>query len=59
MKWLILKLLAGCATNAPTGQEVKVPVRLPCVGTVPGAPVYEFDKLIAAASNGEKVCGLV
>lgn len=51
-------MLAGCATKAPTTQEVKVPVHVPCVGEMPAAPVYEFDKLAPAASDGEKVLAL-
>lgn len=58
MKWMILLMLAGCAAKPPTTQEVKVPVRVPCVGTVPPAPAFEFDKLTSAASDGEKVLAL-
>jgi hypothetical protein len=58
MKWLILLMLAGCATKPPTTQEVRVPVVVSCVGTVPPAPVYEFDKLTPASSDGEKVLAL-
>ena len=55
---LAVLLLAGCATRAPTTREVKVPVSVPCVGNVPVAPVYEFDKLTSTASDGEKVLAL-
>lgn len=58
MKWLILLMLAGCATKPPTTQEVKVPVHVPCVGEVPVRPAYEFDNLTPAASDGDKVLAL-
>ncbi|MGV7210514.1 hypothetical protein ACLB1G_21985 [Oxalobacteraceae bacterium A2-2] len=48
-------MLAGCATRPPAPVEVKVPVVVPCVTTVPARPVYEFDRLPATASDGEKV----
>ncbi len=54
-------LLAGCgATPTPVTQRLEVPVPVPCVaaGAVPANPVYQFDKLPAAASDGEKVIAL-
>lgn len=51
-------LVAGCATKAPTTQEVKIPVYVPCVKAVPVRPDYEFSKLTPAASDGEKVLAL-
>lgn len=57
----IILALAGCASApAPVTQRVEVPVPVPCVaaGGVPAKPVYQFDKLPAAASDGEKVIAL-
>jgi hypothetical protein len=51
-------LLAGCATAPPAPVEVKVPVVVPCVTAPPARPVYEFDRLPATASDGEKVLAL-
>lgn len=51
-------LLAGCGTAPPAKQTVYVPVHTPCVKDVPVVPVYEFDKLLADASDGEKVLAL-
>ncbi|MGV7210511.1 hypothetical protein ACLB1G_21970 [Oxalobacteraceae bacterium A2-2] len=51
-------LLTGCATRPPQPVEVKVPVAVPCVTAAPGRPVYEFDRLPATASDGEKVLAL-
>jgi hypothetical protein len=58
MRYLLLLLLAGCATKAPTTTEVKIPVYTPCVKAVPAKPEFEFDKLTPAASDGEKVLAL-
>lgn len=57
MKWLILLMLAGCATR-PITQEVKIPVYVPCVKGKPERPVYETEKLTADSSDGEKVLAL-
>jgi len=54
----ICAMSGGCATKPLATQEVKVPVHAPCVGAVPAAPAYEFDKLTPSASDGEKVLAL-
>lgn len=51
-------LLAGCASAPPTPVRVEVPVMVPCVGTVPTRPAYEFDKLPATATDGEIILAL-
>ena len=58
MKWMLVVLLAGCASVPPTPQLVEVPVFAPCVKAVPQRPVYEFGQLAPAASDGEIVLGL-
>jgi len=55
---LVSILLTGCATRAPAPQIVKVPVSVPCVGTVPARPEFEFAKLTPAATDGDKVLAL-
>ncbi len=55
MKWIVLLLLAGCASAPPTTQEVKVPVYVVCVKEVPPRPDFEVDRLAAGASDGAKV----
>lgn len=51
-------LLAGCGAAPPATQRVEIPVFTPCVKTVPVRPVFEFDKLQSAASDGDKVLAL-
>lgn len=51
-------VLTGCATRAPTTERVEIPVFTPCVKTDIPKPDYEFDKLPATASDGEKVIAL-
>lgn len=51
-------LLVGCAGAQPATVEVKIPVVVPCVTTVPARPEYEFVKLTPAAPDGEKVLAL-
>ena len=58
MKWMLVVLLAGCASVPPTPQLVEVPVFAPCVKAVPQRPVYEFDQLAPAATDGEIVLAL-
>ena len=55
---IVCMLAQGCASAPPPTQTVYVPVHTPCVKDVPAAPVYEFDKLPADASAGEKVMAL-
>ncbi|MET3135277.1 hypothetical protein AAKU55_005585 [Oxalobacteraceae bacterium GrIS 1.11] len=55
---LLAVLLAGCAGAPPAIQEVKVPVFVPCVLSVPSRPDFEFGKLTLAASDGEKILAL-
>lgn len=57
-KIILTVLLAGCA-NAPSAPvRVEVPVMVPCVGEVPARPAYEFDRLLATATDGEIVLAL-
>lgn len=61
MAVIAVVLLAGCgSTPAPIVQRVEVPVSVSCVkaADVPPKPVYQFDKLPAAPSDGEKVIAL-
>lgn len=58
MKWLILLLLAGCATKAPTTQEVKIPVYVSCVKAVPAKPALATRTLTPDSSDGEKVLAI-
>lgn len=61
MALIALVLLAGCgSTPAPIVHRVEVMVPVPCVkaAEVPPKPIYKFDKLSAAASDGEKVIAL-
>lgn len=58
MKWMLVLLLAGCASAPPAVQLVEVPVFTPCVKTVPQRPVYEFDRLTPEATDGEMVLAL-
>ncbi len=52
-------LLVGCATAPPASQIVRVPVYVPCVTGAPlPAPVFEFGKLSATASDGDKILAL-
>lgn len=50
--------LAGCTSAPPAPVRVEVPVMVPCVGAVPQRPAYEFDKLPAAATDGEIILAL-
>ncbi|WP_343728532.1 hypothetical protein [Duganella sp.] len=55
-----VSLLASCASApVPTTQTVQVPVPVPCVNNAPGRPTFEFDKLPATASDGDKILALV
>ena len=54
----LVVLLTGCASAPPATVEVRVPVLVSCVTTVPARPDYEFGKLTLAASEGEKVLAL-
>lgn len=54
---LVLALLASCAA-APATVEVKVPVHVPCVKSVPVRPAFASVALPADASEGEKVLAL-
>ncbi|MRX08859.1 hypothetical protein GJ697_13535 [Pseudoduganella sp. FT25W] len=54
-------MLAGCgSTAAPVTQRVEVPVSVSCIKSadVPRKLVYQFDKLLATAGDGEKVIAL-
>ena len=55
---LAVVMLAGCRTAPPATQIVQVPVQVPCFVAAPQRPVYEFDKLPAAVSDGQKVMAL-
>ena len=58
MKWMLVLVLAGCGSAPLAPQRVEVPVFTPCVKEVPQRPVYEFDKLVPAATDGEIVLAL-
>ncbi|QKY09494.1 hypothetical protein [Janthinobacterium lividum] len=58
MKWMLVLLLAGCGSAPLAPQRVEVPVFTPCVKSVPQRPVYEFEQLAPAASDGEIVLAL-
>ena len=51
-------LLAGCTSAPPAPVRVEVPVMVPCVGTVPTRPTYEFDMLPATTTDGEIILAL-
>ena len=57
-KIILAVLLVGCASAPPAVQRVEVPVFTPCVKSVPQRPVYEFDRLTPAATDGEIVLAL-
>ena len=58
MKWMLVLVLAGCGSVPLAPQRVEVPVFTPCVKVVPQRPVYEFDRLAPAATDGEIVLAL-
>lgn len=58
MKWMLVLILAGCGSAPPAPQLVEVPVFTPCVKEVPQRPVYEFDQLAPAATDGKIVLAL-
>ncbi|QYG07163.1 hypothetical protein [Janthinobacterium sp. PAMC25594] len=58
MKWMLVLMLAGCASAPPTPVRVEVPVFTPCVKVAPQRPAYEFDQLAPAATDGEMVVAL-
>jgi len=58
MKWMLVLMLAGCGSAPMAPQRVEVPVFTPCVKEVPQRPVYEFDQLAPAATDGEIVLAL-
>ena len=57
-KIILTVLLAGCASAPPAPQRVEVPVFTPCVKVAPQRPVYEFEQLTPAATDGEIVLAL-
>lgn len=58
MRYLLLTLLlASCATK-PATVEVKVPVFVPCVKSMPARPTFASLALPGDASEGEKVLAL-
>jgi hypothetical protein len=54
----VLTGLAGCATKAPTTQEVKIPIFTPCVKMAPSRPTFATAALTPASSDGEKVLAI-
>ena len=58
MKWMLVLLLTGCGSAPQAPQRVEVPVFTICVKSVPQRPVYEFDQLAPAATDGEIVLAL-
>lgn len=57
-KIIPILLLAGCASAPPAPVRFEVPVMMPCIGEVPLRPVYEFDKLLPTATDGEIILAL-
>lgn len=57
MKYLLLLLLAGCATK-PATETVKVPVYTKCITAMPIKPTFEVQTLGTGASDGEKVLAI-
>lgn len=55
---LLLLLVAGCATQRPPPEIVKVPVSIPCVKSVPVRPVYAVRSLLTDATDGAIVLAL-
>ena len=55
---LYVMLLAGCGSVPLAPQLVEIPVFTPCVKSMPQRPVYEFDQLTPAATDGEIVLAL-
>lgn len=58
MKWMLVLLLAGCGAAPQAPQRVEVPVYVSCVKARPQRPIYEFEQLAPAASDGEIVLAL-
>lgn len=58
MKWLLVLVLTGCGSAPLALQRVEVPIFIPCVKEVPQRPVYEFDQLAPAATDGEIILAL-
>lgn len=50
--------LAGCATTAPTIQQVKIPVPVPCKATIPERPAFAVDGLPVGAEIWEQMKAL-
>ncbi|MEF2265343.1 hypothetical protein V3C40_01005 [Janthinobacterium sp. LS2A] len=57
-KIILAAVLAGCASASPVPQRVEIPVFTPCVKVAPQRPVYEFDRLVPAATDGEVILAL-
>lgn len=57
-QFALVLLLTGCGSAPLAPQRVEVPVFTPCVKEVPQRPVYEFDRLAPAATDGEIVLAL-
>ena len=57
MRYLCLLLLTGCAT-VPAVREVKIPVAVACVKSVPARPAFATRGLAPDASDGEKVLAI-
>lgn len=55
---LVALVLGGCASTAPTVQEVKVPVHVKCVNQVPVRPDYETPHLESTTTDGNKIIAL-
>ncbi len=51
-------VLAGCSSVPPAPIEVRVPVTVPCVHERQARPEFEFGRLPATASDGDKVLAL-
>ncbi|ATD62487.1 hypothetical protein CNX70_21815 [Janthinobacterium svalbardensis] len=57
-KIILAALLAGCGSLPSAPQLVEVPVFTPCLKVLPQRPVYEFDRLTPAATDGEIVLAM-
>lgn len=57
-KIILAVVLAGCGSATPVPQRVEVPVFTPCIKVAPQRPLYEFDGLTPAATDGEIVLAL-
>ena len=55
---ILVVRLSGCASAPPAPQRVEIPVFTPCVKAGSQRPEYEFDRLLAGATDGEIILAL-